>query len=197
MLILNLLPMKTKNLLIKIIIIFFAFTHLNSCGIYRPVSAKDFPPEPEKRIQKNLQEGRGFRVMGGNENKGGDFSFASSNEMWRASLDILDFMPLTSADYGGGLIITDWYNNEDQTNESIKISVRFLTNEIRADALNITVFSKECSANINCKVMQSNPKIEDELKMAILKRATKYKKDMLSKIKKRPLDTIIAPQDKQ
>ena len=80
MLILKLLPMKTKNLLIKIVIIFFAFTHLNSCGIYRPVSARDFPPEPEKRIQKNLQEGRGFRIMGDNEDKGGNFSFASSNE---------------------------------------------------------------------------------------------------------------------
>jgi len=189
--------MKLENIFIKITLLSLILINLNSCGFYRPVSAKDFPPEPEKRVQKNLQEGKGFQMMGNNKKKGGDFEFASSNELWRASLDILDFMPLTSADYGGGLIITDWYNNEDQTNESIKISVRFLTNEIRADALNITVFSKECSANINCKVMQSNPKIEDELKMAILKRATKYKKDMLSKIKKRPLDTIIAPQDKQ
>ena len=196
MLILKLLPMKSKNLLIKTIIIFFAFTHLNSCGIYRPVSAKDFPPEPEKRIQKNLQEGRGFTIMGGNENKGGDFNFASSNEMWRASLDILNFMPLTSADYGGGLIITDWYNEQTEKNDAIKISVRFLSNEIRADALKITVFSKECNAEINCKVSQSNPKIENELKVAILKRAAKYKKDMIDSNPKRDLNSILAAEDR-
>jgi len=196
MLILKLLPMKTKNLLIKIVIIFFAFTHLNSCGIYRPVSAKDFPPEPEKRIQKNLQEGRGFRLMGGNENKGGDFNFASSNEMWRASLDILNFMPLTSADYGGGLIITDWYSEQDNSRDSIKISVRFLSNEIRADGLEIVVFSKKCDANVNCKVIKNNSEIESELKMAILKRAAKYKKEIIEKTPKRSLSSIKAPEDR-
>tara|TARA_B110000008_G_scaffold259598_1_gene279564 strand:+ start:181 stop:750 length:570 start_codon:yes stop_codon:yes gene_type:complete len=189
--------MKLENIYIKVIFLFTILINLNSCGFYKPVSAKDYPPEPEKRVQKNLQEGKGFTLMGNNKKKGGDFEFASSNELWRASLDILDFMPLTSADYGGGLIITDWYNNEDQSDESIKISVRFLTNEIRADALNITVFSKECSSNINCKVMQSNPKIEDELKIAILKRAAKYKKDMISSNPKRDLNSIRAAQDKE
>ena len=124
--------------------------NLNSCGIYRPVSAKDFPPEPEKRVQKNIQEGKGFQIMGGNK-KGGDFDFATSNEMWRASLDILDFMPLTSADYGGGLIITDWYSEQNSNNESVKISIRFLTNEIRSDALDIKVFKKVCPKPNKCR----------------------------------------------
>ena len=170
--------------------------HLNSCGIYRPVDAKDFPPEPEKRIQKNLQEGRGFQIMGGNK-KGGDFDFATSNEMWRASLDILDFMPLTSADYGGGLIITDWYNDQNDTNDSVKISIRFLSNEIRADALKIQVFNKQCEKEINCRVSQSNPKIENELKVAILKRAAKYKKDLVDSNPKRPINTILTSDDKK
>ena len=170
--------------------------NLNSCGIYRPVSAKDYPPEPEKRVQKNIQEGRGFQIMGGNK-KGGDFDFATSNEMWRASLDILDFMPLTSADYGGGLIITDWYSDQNDANDAVKISIRFLSNEIRADALRIQVFSKECQIDINCKVLQSNPKIENELKVAILKRAAKYKKDMVDSNKKRPLNTILTSDDKK
>jgi len=182
--------------LIKLILLLMIVTNLNSCGIYRPVSAKDYPPEPEKRIQKNLQEGRGFQIMGGNK-KGGDFDFATSNEMWRASLDILDFMPLTSADYGGGLIITDWYNEQSSLSDSIKISVRFLSNEIRADALKIQVFSKQCEKEINCKVSQSNPKIENELKIAILKRATKYKKDMVDSNEKRPLNTILTSDDKK
>jgi hypothetical protein len=133
--------------------------------------------------------------MGGNENKGGDFSFASSNEMWRASLDILNFMPLTSADYGGGLIITDWYSEQDNSRDSIKISVRFLSNEIRADGLEIVVFSKKCDANINCKVIKNNSEIESELKIAILKRAAKYKKEKIDKNPKRSLNTIKAPED--
>ena len=129
-------------------------------------------------------------------NKGGDFSFATSNEMWRASLDILDFMPLTSADYGGGLIITDWYSDGSNTSDSVKISIRFLSNEIRADALSIKVFSKECEKTINCKVSQSNPEIESELKVAILKRAAKYKKDMIDSTPKRDVNTILAPGEK-
>jgi hypothetical protein len=188
--------MTTKNNYNKLLFYFLIFLTLKSCGFYRPVDARDYPPEPEKRVQKNLQEGRGFTIMGGANKKGGDFDFASSNEMWRASLDILDFMPLTSADYGGGLIITDWYSDQNQTGDSIKISVRFLTNEIRSDALKITVFSKECEVNINCKVAQNNPNIENELKVAILKRAAKYKKDMISKNPKRDLSIIKAPQDR-
>ena len=134
--------------------------------------------------------------MGGKK-KGGDFDFATSNEMWRASLDILDFMPLTSADYGGGLIITDWYNEQNSSSDSIKISVRFLSNEIRADALKIQVFSKQCEKDRNCKVSQSNPKIENELKIAILKKAARYKKDMVDSNPKRPLNTILTSDDKK
>ena len=189
--------MKIKLILFKLTGLFLIFINLNSCGIYRPVSAKDYPPEPEKRIKKNLEEGRGFTIMGQmNKKGGGDFEFATSNEMWRASLDILDFMPLTSADYGGGLIITDWYSDQSNVNDSIKISIRFLSNEIRADALKINVFSKECERTVNCKISQSNPKIENELKVAILKRAAKYKKDIIDSNPKRSLNSILAPSDR-
>ena len=188
--------MKTEIILLKIVLLLSILINLNSCGFYRPVSAKDFPPEPEKRVQKNLQEGRGFTLMGNNNKNSGEFDFATSNEMWRASLDILDFMPLTSADYGGGLIITDWYSDGSNASDSIKISIRFLSNEIRADALNIKVFSKQCEKTSNCKVSQSNPEIENELKVAILKRAAKYKKDMIDSNPERDLNTILAPGDK-
>ena len=167
--------MKLNYLFVKIIGLLLILVHLNSCGFYRPVSAKDYPPEPEKRVQKNIQEGRGFTLMGAaNNKKGGEFSFASSNEMWRASLDILDFMPLTSADYGGGLIITDWYG-EENTNDEIKITIQFLSNEVRSDALSIKVFKKKCTNLSNCKVIESQSDIDQELKVAILKRAAKYK----------------------
>ena len=129
-----------------------------------------------------------------NNNKGGDFNFATSNEMWRANR-YFRFMPLTSADYGGG-VITDWYSDQGNSNDSIKISIRFLSNEIRADALKINVFSKQCEITANCKVSQNSPKIENELKVAILKKAAKYKKDIVDSNPKRPLNTILAPGEK-
>ena len=183
------------------IIIFFSVIILltqSACNALKPrkVSAKDFPPDPRERVKKNIEEGKGFRLFDG-KGAGTTYDFASSNPLWQATLDTLDFMPLVSANYSGGIVITDWYSENNSPNESVKISVRFLSNEIRADALKITVFSKECNANINCKVSQSNPTIENELKVAILKRAAKYKKDMISSNKKRDLDSIRAPQDKQ
>ena len=84
------------------------------------------------------------------------FDFASSNELWRASLDTIDFMPLATVNYSGGIIITDWYSDEKNTNESIKISIRFLTNEIRSDALDIKIFNKKCVKQFNnCKITET------------------------------------------
>ena len=156
---------------------------LNSCGIYRPVDAREFPPEPEKRVQKNIEEGRGFRVLSGDK-KGGTFDFASSNELWRATLDTIDFLPLISANYSGGIIITDWYSDESNNNEAIKITVRFLTNEIRSDALDIKIFRKDCGISQNCNMYEEGGDLVFELKKSILKKAAVYKKDNIKKNKK-------------
>ena len=126
---------KTTIFLIMAIIL------LNSCA--NRGDARKIPPNAKDRVAKNMEEGRGFNLkdtFGGR--KGGDFEFASSNELWRASLDVIDFMPLSSVNYSGGIIITDWYANKNNQSESIKISIRFLTNEIRSDALNIKIFTK-------------------------------------------------------
>ena len=156
---------------------------LSSCGIYRPTDAREFPPEPEKRVQKNLDEGRGFRLFK-DESKGGVFDFASSNELWRASLDTLDFMPLISADYGGGILITDWYNENNNYEDFIKISVRFLTNEIRSDALKVKVYTKKCENLNKCTVNENNPEIRDKLISTILNKASRYKQNKKTKNRK-------------
>ncbi len=150
--------------------------HLNSCGIYRPTDAREFPPEPKKRVKKNLDEGRGFRLFDKDE-RGGVFDFATSNELWRASLDTLDFMPLMSADYGGGILITDWYNENNNYEDYIKISIRFLTTEIRSDALNVKVYTKKCVNINNCTINQDNPEIKSKLISTILAKASKYKQE--------------------
>ena len=140
--------------------------------------ARKNPADPKKRVEQNLKEGRGFRL--GNlvdGPKSGKFDFASSNELWRASLDTLDFMPLATANYSGGIIVTDWYSEKQDANESIKISIRFLTNEIRSDALDIKVFYKKCSSNENCKIVEKSENITKELSKKILTKAAVYEKD--------------------
>ena len=138
----------------------------------------------KERVKKNHEEGRRIK-FGQLTGKGGsgNFEFASSNELWRASLDIIEFMPLTSANYSGGIIITDWYTNNTNPNETIKITIRFLSNEIRSDAIDINVFYKKCEANNKCVVQKNNKNIEAELRREILKKATIYQKETKAKNK--------------
>jgi len=155
---------------------------LNSCGGKLPgADARKFPADPAKRVQQNLKEGKGFRIKDLGSNSGGTFEFASSNELWRASLDTIDFMPLVSANYSGGIIITDWYS-QDQ-NEAIKITLRFLSNEIRSDAIDIKVFLKKCRIEENCKISESEGNLKKELKKQILKKAALYEKEKKEKDK--------------
>ena len=175
--------MNFINIIAKISIFFIFFFNLSSCGIYKPTDAREFPPEPEKRVQKNMDEGRGFRLFNDQKNSG-TFDFATSNELWRASLDTLDFMPLISADYGGGILITDWYNENNNYEDFIKISVRFLTNEIRSDALNVKVYTKKCENLNKCTVSEDNPEIRDKLISTILNKASRYKQNKKKKNRK-------------
>ena len=162
---------------------------LNSCGkdFFRGADARKVSPDPRERVKKNLEEGKGFRlndvVKKGVGRGGGTFEFASSNELWRASLDIIEFMPLTSANYSGGIIITDWYANNTNPNETIKITIRFLSNEIRSDAIDINVFYKKCDAEYKCVVQKNNKNIEAELRREILKKAAIYQKQTKAKNK--------------
>ena len=176
-----------KNLLV-LFSIFILLTQ-TGCEALKPkkVSAKDFPPDPRKRVERNLNEGKGFRLMG-DANKGTNYEFASANPLWRATLDTLDFMPLASANYSGGIVITDWYSENNSANESVKISVRFLTNEIRSDALDINVYLKKCSDSLtNCSISKNNNDLVADLNLSILKKATKYQKEIIDKnIKENP-----------
>ena len=146
--------------------------------------ARKFPDDPKLRVKKNLEEGRGFRLNDavGNITGGGAFQFASSNELWRASLDVIDFMPLISANYSGGIIITDWYSDNTNSNESLKITIRFLTNEIRSDAIDVKVHNKICSNDLSkCKIIQTDSVLVTEIKKKILKQAAKYEKEKKDK----------------
>jgi len=170
--------------LVSIIII---FSLLNSCGIYRPSDARTVSPNSKERVKKNLEEGKGMsigKMMGGGSGGGTNYQFASSNPMWRATLEILDFLPLSNVDYSGGIITTDWYNEGTALDESIKITVRFLSNEIRSDGIRVIVHKKRCNVERNCKITKITSAIEEELQVAILKKAILFEKEYSKKKKK-------------
>ena len=169
----------------KFLIVFITvISLLTSCGIYRPTDARKVSPDASKRVKKNLEEGKGFRIstLGkGNTN----FQFASSNPIWRASLDVLDFAPLINANYSGGIIITDWISNEDDNRNSFyKITLKFLSNEIRSDAIKITLHEKNCRNITACKISEiKSNMVKNELTKKILKIASLYEKQDFEKLK--------------
>ena len=151
---------------------------LTSCKALKPKwsDARKIPVEGKERAKLNVKEGRGVSIAGIAKNRGGGrYEFSTSNPMWRASLEILDFLPLATVDYSGGVIITDWYN-DNTSNDSIKITLRFLSNEISSDSLKVIVHKKKCSANQNCRVDKIKSQIEEELLGSILKSAALIEK---------------------
>ena len=160
---------------IKLLLLFQLAISLSSCGIYRPTDARKVSPNPDVRVAENIEEGRGFRLFDSERKFGTTYEFASSNELWRATLDTIDFMPLTTANYSGGIIVTDWYSDNQNLDENLKITVRFLTNEIRSDALDLKIFYRNCDSSNRCTVTEKEGSLVTELKKEILKKATIYK----------------------
>ena len=169
--------------LIKILILLQLIISLNSCGplAYKKVDARKVEWDPQKRVAKNLEEGRGLKLFDNEKKFGTTYEFASSNELWRATLDIIDFMPLTTANYSGGIIVTDWYSDNQNLNENIKITVRFLTNEIRSDALDLKIFYRNCDSSNKCKIIEKEGNLSKELKKEILKKAVIYQQQAKDK----------------
>ena len=170
---------KNINFLVIFSLILLLFS---SCGIgkklkdfHEPVDLRNSPLDPDERARRNIEEGRGISLGGIGNNKT-TYEFSTSNPMWRASLEVLDFMPLTTVDYSGGIIITDWYSDGNKK-ESIKITLRFLSNEIRSDSLKIIVHKKICNNDLNCSTsLVSSSVIKDELRSTILRKASLFEK---------------------
>ena len=160
---------------------------LTACA-YEKVDQRTRPDGAQAKARKNVEEGRGASIgnLTRGIGRGTTYEFSSSNPMWRASLETLDFLPLTTVDYSGGVIITDWYSDNNSSKESIKISLRFLSNDIRSESLKVIVHQKICSANLNCRVvLLSNTKIKEELHTTILRKAALLEKESKNKKKKK------------
>jgi len=168
----------------------FIFNSISSCGmgkIWDPADARKVPANVNERVKQNLEQGKGISLakLRAGDSGGTNYQFASSNPVWRATLEILDFLPLANVDYSGGIITTDWYNEGTASDESIKITIRFLTNEIRSDGLKIIVHKKRCNLTQICSVKKITSSLEQELRVAILKKAVIYDKESNTKKKKK------------
>jgi hypothetical protein len=172
-----------KKYFIYLILLLLTFSGCSN-NIFRRADVKDTPINVNDRVKKNIEEGRGIR-FGKGSSKGGTFDFASSNELWRASMDVLDFVPFSNASYSGGILITEWFDgNSNDKNEKrdLKITVRFLTNEIRSDALDISIHERKCQSNgTTCSVNKIKSELEPQIGLAILKRAAILEKKQFSK----------------
>ena len=166
----------------KIISLFVLLFLLNSCEAfkYKRSDVKDNPVESGKRVEKNIAEGKGLRFGKFAGLMGPSFDFASSNELWRASIEILDFVPLSNASYSGGIIITDWFNGgAEDDNRNLKITIKFLSNEIRSDSVKVDVHERICNTQNNCSTNLVKSKIANEIKVAILKKAAFIQKNTI------------------
>jgi len=160
------------NVLKKIAPAFLVLLILSSCGGFKlpkPGDARKIPASGKERALKNVREGRGIAIAGGNKKT--TYQFSSSNPMWRATFDVIDFIPLATVDYAGGLIITDWYADANTTNDSLKLTIRFLSNEIRSDSLKIIIHKKTCKTQSNCIVQKIASKLEDTIRSEIITKA--------------------------
>ena len=157
---------------------------LSACsGIFKNTDAREIPTSGPERARKNLQEGRGVSLKSATNaiRGGGTFEFSSANPLWRATLEILDFLPLSNVDYSGGIIITDWYSDSLSQNDSLKITVRFFSNEVRANNIKIIVREKKCNPSNICQIKEINSKIKEDLLAKILKSAALLEKNTNSK----------------
>ena len=172
-----------KYSILSLILIFF----LSSCGGLSKTDSRKVPINAQERARKNVEEGRGTSIDGlFRGGRGTNYEFSTSNPMWRASLEVLDFLPMTTVDYSGGMIISDWYTDQNSNDESIKITIRFLSNEIRSDSIKIILHKKICNNNNSCSVkILNNSPIGSELKTTIIRKAALLKKEAENKKNKK------------
>jgi len=152
----------------------FVFILLSIFGCYKKdqVNEEVFEPDPTKRARAYADRGGGiFGNINNQKSSGTNFEFATSNVLWRATLQSLQFLPLVNADYAGGIIIYDWYSEDPNASEQIKVSIRFLNNEIRSDSVQVLTQKKNCVAYGKCLISQGNEIFSKNIKDSILNSA--------------------------
>jgi hypothetical protein len=181
--------MKMKNYLIffKISLLLLTLGFINGCNKSQPDAEdqKIIDPNPANRAKEFAEKGGGlFGDINNRKSRSTTVDFASSNVMWRATLKTLEFLPLSNTDYSGGIIVYDWYSQTNNPRELIKISVRFLSNELRSDSIKITAHKKICDSADKCSNSTLDEKFSDVIKENILASARSIKIEEAKKEKK-------------
>ena len=142
---------------------------------------KRINPNVDERAREQADKGGSILDKIGGKGGGGNFEFASSNVMWRATLEAVQFMPLQQVDYAGGLIITDWYS-KNSSNESVKITFRFLSSELATSSIKIISHKRICNNVNNCETKELSQEFNENIKSQVLKKAREIKlKDEVKK----------------
>ncbi len=142
--------------------------------------------EPNVNVKTREFADKGGGILGDFNKKSSSntFEFASSNILWRATLQSLDFLPLINADYSGGVIIYDWYSQVNNPKEQIKISIRFVNNELRSDSIIVTAHKKVCDNLDKCSNSAIDQKFSNSIKESIITSARVLKIEEAKKEKK-------------
>jgi hypothetical protein len=128
-------------------------------------------PDPKKKAEEFVKKDGGLFGDITKSKSNTTYEFATSNVLWRATLKTLEFMPVVNADYSGGVIVYDWYSEKEDSNDQLKVTVRFLSNELRSDSLQVITHKKTCSANERCKISKLSNSFNDEIKNSIISSA--------------------------
>jgi hypothetical protein len=172
----NLMILKTKYL--KFFSYYLIILFLVNCAKVDPVTGEKVLIEPDtrKKSREFADKGGGlFGDLGKSGSKNNTFEFSTSNVLWRATLKSLDFLPLLNADYSGGIIIYDWYSQNNNPKEQIKISVQFLNNELRSDSIKITAHKKICETTDRCSNSTLDQNFANSIKESIITSARTLK----------------------
>ena len=162
--------------IINYIIIFCIFIFISQCAKVDPVTGEKIIIEPNttEKAREAVRKGGGLFGDITNKNTTNTFEFSTSNVLWRATLKNLDFLPLMNADYSGGIIIYDWYSDKDDK-QLIKVSVRFLSNELKSSSVLVSGHKKICNDVGKCLVEKLNDKFTNEIKESIITTARQIK----------------------
>jgi hypothetical protein len=154
----------------KNVIVFIIILNLISCTSLKN-DGEQIEPNVQKRVEAEAKKGGGIILFGGDKKNSGTIDFSSTNVMWRATLKTLNFLPLVSADYSAGLIVTDWYSEQKLGKEQIKIQVSFLSNDLKSESIVVSSFKRICEPNGICTNSSVNESVNKEIKDSIITNA--------------------------
>ena len=158
----------------KNVIVFIIILNLISCTSSKN-DGEQIEPNVQKRAEAEAKKGGGIILFGGDKKNSGTIDFSSTNVMWRATLKTLNFLPLVSADYSAGLIVTDWYSEQKLGKEQIKIQVSFLSNDLRSESIVVSSFKRICEPSGICTNSSVNESVNKEIKDSIITNARSIK----------------------